>query len=40
MRSKSASFCVILSLKAASFGAISRSTAWNSGVFIVDDQTP
>ena len=40
MRAKSFSFWVILSWKAASLGAISRSTAWNSGVLIVLLNTP
>jgi hypothetical protein len=34
-RLKSFSFCTILSLKAASFGSISSSTFWNSGVPMV-----
>jgi hypothetical protein len=40
MRANSSSFWKIRSEKAASLGAISRSTAWNSGVFIVELQTP
>ena len=40
MRAKSCSFWVISSANAASFGAISRSTAWNSGPFMAEDQTP
>jgi hypothetical protein len=40
MRANSFAFCVIRSPKAASFGAISRSTAWNSGVLMVPPNTP
>ena len=35
MRAKSFSFCVIWSENAASFGAISSSTFWKSGVLMV-----
>jgi hypothetical protein len=40
MRAKSLAFWMISSSNAASFGSISRSTAWNSGPLIVLDQTP
>jgi hypothetical protein len=40
MRRKSAVFCVIWSENAASRGAISRSTAWNSGPFMLELQMP
>jgi hypothetical protein len=40
MRRKSAAFCVMRSLKAASFDAISRWTAENSGPFMFEPQTP
>jgi hypothetical protein len=40
MRRKRAEFCVMRSENSARRGAIVRSTTWNSGPFIVEDQTP